>query len=149
VIIEKAGGTPAITPRRTDMTQTTTPLGDALAKVDRAQAARLGDGNVTPELEALRELAEAVRAHLASHPERPREDAFAGYTQTELEAAFDLVKNPRNWKLPINATVPKDTDLRAVSAAVAHFTGGGCEMTEQDDGTVRVTGDGYYVHIGA
>jgi hypothetical protein len=123
------------------MTQTTTPLGDALAKVDRAPT--------TSELEALRELAEAVRTHLASHPERPREDAFDGYTQTELDEAFDLVKDPRNWKLPINAIVPKDTDLRAVSAAVAHFTGGGCETTQQADGTVRVTGAGYYVHIGA
>jgi hypothetical protein len=130
------------------MTQATTPLGDALAKVDHAQDSNLRDGDDTRELEALRELAAAVRAHLASHHERPHEGLFGGYSQAELQAAFDLVKSPADWKEPIDATVPENTDLEAVSAAVAYFTGGGCEMTRQV-GQVRVSGAGYYVHVGA
>ena len=52
------------------MTQTSTLHGDALANVDRAQSQRLRGGPAAPELDTLRALAEAVRLHLARHPER-------------------------------------------------------------------------------
>jgi hypothetical protein len=53
----------------------TTPLADALAAVDRVQAAgahmTVGTAYaLTAELPVLRKLAEAVRAHLLAHPER-------------------------------------------------------------------------------
>lgn len=80
----------------------------------------------------------------------PDKIVFGGYTQAQLEAAFNLVRNKENWKYEVDHHFPPgveiDTDL--ISAAVAYFTGSGAifEVTEQ--GT-RVTADGYYATIGS
>lgn len=69
-------------------------------------------------------------------------------TDKQLHAAFDLVKDAKNWKNPINAVIDaKDQD--AVSQAVIYFTGSVPGFTPMKNGKVRVRSVGYYVAIGA
>lgn len=45
------------------------------------------------------------------------------YSQEELEAAFNLVANPDDWKAPIYKILPNmGTDVRLIRAAICHFT---------------------------
>jgi hypothetical protein len=74
---------------------------------------------------------------------------YGGFTHEQLSAAFNLVKNPENWKLRIDATVPGETDVMLLHSAVEFFTGGGAEIVSQKDGTLRVTASGYYACIGS
>lgn len=79
-----------------------------------------------------------------------KDAVFAGYTQAELDAAFDLVKAKDHWKNPIDATIEADEDTRAaIHAAVAFFTGSETTVHPQPDGRVRFTAPGYYLTIGA
>lgn len=43
------------------------------------------------------------------------------YSQDELQAAFDLVRNKKDWKARIDARIPKDKEA-VVLAAIVHFT---------------------------
>jgi hypothetical protein len=134
--------------------ESTTPLGDALAAVDRAQNARPAtpdeaDQQDREELRVLRLLAEAVRAHLNAQPERPPAARAEKYTHDQLHAAFNLVKPPGNWKMPVDATVPEGTDLEAVTEALLHFTGSPATFITNLDGSVHVLAAGYYACIGA
>lgn len=72
-----------------------------------------------------------------------------GYTETQLRAAFDKVKNKRNWKNPINKVISADEDQRAISAAISWFCGSPCEFETLKSGQVRVTAAGYYACIGS
>lgn len=75
----------------------------------------------------------------------------------ELHVAFDRVKNPENWKLPVNAVVDLDTTtadgvkLQAdISEAVTFFTGSTATFTKaRGKNKVRVRAAGYYRAIGA
>lgn len=53
---------------------------------------------------------------LAFDPER-----LTGYRQEELAAAFDRVRDPRDWKAPIQAEIPEE-DRLVVEQAVHWFT---------------------------
>lgn len=69
------------------------------------------------------------------------------WTLGELHAAFDRVKHPGNWKMPILAIVPA-RDVELISDAVEFFTGSECH--ERPMGPVsEIKADGYYVAIGA
>ena len=72
---------------------------------------------------------------------------YAGYTWAQLHDALLLVRNPENWKMSIDAVVPKDADVALIDAAIGFFTGGGAEVTEVEDG-LRIQSEGYYVNIG-
>lgn len=78
---------------------------------------------------------------------------FGSYTDQQLRDAWELVKPAPNWKMPIDANVPSATDLSAVSAAVAYFTGGVPKFTPKFTGmeitSYQVTAPGYYQCIGA
>lgn len=74
---------------------------------------------------------------------------FRGYTREELEKAFNAVKNPDNWKDPIEATVPMDVDLDLIDAAVVFFAGSAIDWEENEDGTYTVWAAGYYIDVGA
>jgi|SRR5580704_14773611 hypothetical protein len=92
-------------------------------------------------------------------------DLCYGYTRDELSAAFDLVKNRENWKLPVQACVPGTADVKVISAAVTFFTGSipeilpvtadgehaGWEQEWSGDHPPfwYVTARGYYADIGA
>ncbi len=45
-----------------------------------------------------------------------------GYRLDQLAAAFDRVRDPRDWKAPIRAVIP-EADLLVVERAVLWFTG--------------------------
>lgn len=53
---------------------------------------------------------------LAFDPER-----LTGYRQEQLAAVFDRVRDPRDWKAPIQAHIPA-ADRSAVEHAVLWFT---------------------------
>jgi hypothetical protein len=91
-----------------------------------------------------------LRAAIAAPPAVAAEpaDDYMGYTREQLEAAFALVRNPENWKLPLDATVPADYDTSLIDAAVGFFTGSPCEFITMTDG-VRVTAAGYYACVGS
>jgi len=76
-------------------------------------------------------------------------DLRGGYTQDQLEGAFALVKPPGNWKMPIDANVPEDTDMALLEFAVIYFTGGGFVQTERTPTGIRVLANGYYVEVGS
>jgi hypothetical protein len=70
-----------------------------------------------------------------------------GYTNAELTAAFDKVKNADHWKNPIDATIPvADVDITA--KAIEFFTATKASLFRVGgiDGKVRmrVTAPGYY-----
>jgi hypothetical protein len=69
------------------------------------------------------------------------------YTAKELDAAFSLVADEDDWRLPVCKVVPADADRELISAAVRHFTGGAAEFKSQPDGAVLVTADGYYLSL--
>jgi alkyl sulfatase BDS1-like metallo-beta-lactamase superfamily hydrolase len=73
-----------------------------------------------------------------------------GYTDLELNLAFELVKPAENWKYPIDAVIPAHFQ-RVVTAAIDHYAGGGAEVLESDldPHKVRVIAPGYYAEIGA
>ncbi len=77
-------------------------------------------------------------------------------TRAELSKAFDQVKNPTNWKMPVDARIPlvSDFDLLLVREAVIFFTGSVPEITpvllcKPRAMVYRVTAAGYYVAVGA
>lgn len=54
--------------------------------------------------------------------EAPKKGSGRDYTQEELQAAFDRVKNAKNWKARIDRTIDiKDLDVTL--RAIMHFTG--------------------------
>ncbi len=75
--------------------------------------------------------------------------AQGGYTLDQLSEAFDTVKNPENWKYPIDAVVPKDANLDLIGRAVTWFAGCIIEYGTLPDGRIRVYADGYYNSVGS
>jgi hypothetical protein len=69
----------------------------------------------------------------------------------ELHEAFDLVKDPTNWKNPIDAMIPVPRSrekrarmLDAIRRATVFFAGSVATITPDIPGRVRVEADGYY-----
>jgi hypothetical protein len=71
------------------------------------------------------------------------------YTHEQLSAAFDMVKNPENWKNPINAIVPESADITLITEAIRFFTGSVSKVEPMGDNSVKITALGYYLVIGA
>ena len=69
--------------------------------------------------------------------------------QKEMEILFKKICNAENWKLGIEAMIPK-AKFADYDQAVIHFTGGGLKIVTNEDknGMVGVVGYGYYHHIG-
>jgi hypothetical protein len=93
------------------------------------------------------ELQRAAPAIARALDEADRE-AGEGYTAGQLSAAFDLVKNRGNWKLPIDAVVPASADTRLIADACLHYAGSPVDF-QPVKGGLRVTGAGYYACIGS
>jgi hypothetical protein len=75
------------------------------------------------------------------------------YTLDELEAAFTLVSSGMaNWKLPINAVLPKmaASEAAKLAFAIGFYTGSEATFTSLPGGqSVLVTAPGYYRAVGA
>lgn len=80
----------------------------------------------------------------------PNEIVYLRFTRGELEAAFNAVRNPENWKMAIKAEVKLEY-VSTVQAAVAFFAGGGAKITKYNEitGMATVEAPGYYALIGA
>ena len=57
---------------------------------------------------------------------------MGGYTEEQLQAAFNKVKNPDDWKAAIDTVVVDETDeeLECIKFAVQFYTSTECELTE-------------------
>jgi hypothetical protein len=78
------------------------------------------------------------------------EPVYREFPRAQLTFAFELVRDPLNWKEPIDAIIWSDFE-RAVTCAIDFFAGGGAtfEEIEGEPGLLRVKAPGYYVQIGA
>ena len=64
------------------------------------------------------------------------------FTQAELEAAFDKVADPADWKNPIYKVVHRD-DVHVSVCAVRHFTAASVEVSEMWGDKFIVSSPGY------
>jgi hypothetical protein len=73
------------------------------------------------------------------------------YTEAELHAAFDLVKNRNNWKMPVRGRLIPTEMTAIVAEALIYFCGSPCEIVEDPSrpGHSRVYAAGYYACVGA
>ena len=97
------------------------------------------------------DFAAASRTHAQIMEEMKDHVVMPGRTRGQLQEAFDLVKTKGDWKMPIEAKLPADTDdakLTLIEDAVIFFTGGTIEI-ERDETGVTVFSEGYYVNIGS
>ena len=73
------------------------------------------------------------------------------WTRDELTAAFNMVADKTNWKLPIRARIER-ADFERCNAAAIFFAGSPLTLVRwvgPNRSMVRVTGSGYYICIGA
>jgi hypothetical protein len=71
-----------------------------------------------------------------------------GYTEAQLRAAFNKVKNKRNWRTRINKVIEATPEeQRVIAAAISFFTGSSCNFEGLPAGQVRVTSAGYYASV--
>lgn len=71
------------------------------------------------------------------------------WTRDELSAAMDAVKNPKGWKLPIDAVIDRDA-MNVTADAIVFFAGCQATFTEHfRAGFVRVQAIGYYAAVGS
>jgi len=95
---------------------------------------------------------------LAEHTQvaPPTAKDFTGYTDEELHAAFDKVKNKRNWKERVDAVID-EKDLDVTTEAIIYFTGSMPDIVDSWEwprsrrakGKVRIVASGYYEAVGA
>ena len=71
--------------------------------------------------------------------------------KSELDEAFDMVRNPEHWKLPIKTTIewPGTSTLKVILEAVEYFTATEAKafpevFTLGAQEYVTITADGYY-----
>ena len=71
--------------------------------------------------------------------------ATCGFTQAQIEAAFESVQDAQHWKNPINAIVDR-AQIEVLTRAIPYYTGTPAffDDVEGQPGKVRVTADGYY-----
>ena len=65
-----------------------------------------------------------LEARMNKQQENPidNEPVFHGFTLTEIDNAFDKIKNEIDWKLPIEVEVEKD-EVNLIEAAIAFHVG--------------------------
>ena len=75
---------------------------------------------------------------------RDTEKVFKNFTKSELDAAFDRVSDPKDWRAPIAATCTTQ-ERETVAAAIEFFTGTTptFEPDLRDSKTWKVTAIGY------
>lgn len=78
-----------------------------------------------------------------------KRDLRGGYTQEQLQEAFDLVKPKPHWKAAIAAKVPLDTDMKLLDFAIGYFTGGNISFQQECANHIYVEAPGYWECIGA
>lgn len=69
-------------------------------------------------------------------------DTYNNFTQEQLQEAFNRVRNPKDWKAPIDAVV-RCQDLELIGAAVQYFTATTITILERKAWLCRIAADGY------
>lgn len=72
-----------------------------------------------------------------------------GYNDDQLRAALDLVVDPENWKMPIDAVVTAEIEPRQITAAVVYYCGCSPDIETLPNGGLHVTAPGYYLAVGS
>jgi len=73
-----------------------------------------------------------------------------GETRGMLDAAFNKVAHPANWKLPIDAVlVTRQSEMARIGRAVEFFTASKVMWTYLGGDTWRCRAPGYYAAVGA
>ena len=89
--------------------------------------------------------AERAKAH-EHNADRWEDESFVGYTYGELEVAFKMVRNPDDWKAPIDSVVAAEF-VDVVVNAIIFFCATEVEVTEVEHDRVvnarRVESVGY------
>ena len=62
--------------------------------------------------------------------------------EKEMKRAFDLVKNPIDWKAPIHAVIEED-ERYTVSSAIIFYTATVPVFEDIGEGKLQVIADGY------
>lgn len=123
-------------PSPTPLMQATPPGYQHLGTLPAADGGTISIGMVCPDVAPAQEPAPNA--------------VFAGFSQEQLTAAFDKVKDPENWKNPINRTVVlPESEWPVTHAAIAFFTGSEAVIFPRANGKARVRANGYYLTIGA
>ena len=80
----------------------------------------------------------------AAEANDPNEVVYKDYTRGQLDAAFNLISDPEDWRAPLHGTV-KSEDLGACLAAAEFFTGSGLQSvwSDYEKGLHEVKGAGY------
>lgn len=73
---------------------------------------------------------------------QPAEETWHGWKLTELEKAFDLVKNAEDWKAPIEAQIPGRM-IKVVLSAIEFYTATSATVDHLKDGICLVRSVGY------
>lgn len=69
---------------------------------------------------------------------------YAKYSQEELQEAFDIVKDPQDWKNPIVWVGEMcDETLACVREAIVYFTATEATVSDMGDGNLQIEADGY------
>lgn len=75
------------------------------------------------------------------------------YTDEQIEAmdkAFDRVKNPDNWKMPIDTVISLTEDEKKfLEEAIIFYTGSVPVFIPRTNGIYRVIAEGYYLAVGS
>ena len=90
-----------------------------------------------------------VGNYLLNTEDQIRDATGTIHTADALRGFFNKVKDPEDWKLPINATIDA-ADVAPCTAAIEYFAGGCVEDAEvYGTGKVRLMAPGYYKAIGS
>jgi hypothetical protein len=73
------------------------------------------------------------------------DNVMGGFSKDELHAAFSLVEDKTDWKLPIDKTIDAE-QLEVVARAIEFYTGSTCTITPiMGTDRIRVQAPGYYM----
>ncbi len=94
-------------------------------------------------------LKKEAEEHMNKQQENPtdNEPVFHGFTLTELDDAFDRIKNQLDWKLPIEVEIEKN-EVNLMEAAVAFHVGHWPIVDLKPDGSKPVLSSaGYHMLV--
>lgn len=72
------------------------------------------------------------------------------FTSTEMQAAFEMVRDKSDWKKPIDIVIddPGPKNLACMEEAIIFYTGSTATVRELPSGRLKITAPGYYNTIG-
>lgn len=81
-------------------------------------------------------------------PQEMADKLLGGYTQEELQKAFNKITNKTNWKFALKGRIKK-SELAITNHAAIFFAGSPLQVLRDLGDEIIVIGDGYYNRIGS